>query len=63
MRTDGVRIDGSAITRPERTARLRHAYVQDAPRQYQTKARTQEAQRAIRPTGLSPSLRDAPQAR
>src|SRR5512144_1946517 len=56
MRTDGVQIDGSAITQARKVIGedYGHAYVPDAPRQYQTKAKNaQEAHEAIRPTDLS----------
>jgi len=55
MRTDGVQIDNSAITRRAGDRRgLRQRYVPDVPRQYQTKAKNaQEAHEAIRPTDLS----------
>src|ERR1700688_2734861 len=56
MRTDGVQIDGSAITQARKVIAEDYgtAYVPDAPRQYQTKAKNaQEAHEAIRPTDLS----------
>jgi DNA topoisomerase I len=56
MRTDGVQIDGSAITQARKVIGedYGNAYVPDAPRQYQTKAKNaQEAHEAIRPTDLS----------
>jgi DNA topoisomerase I len=56
MRTDGVQIDGSAITQARKVIGDDYgkAYVPDAPRQYQTKAKNaQEAHEAIRPTDLS----------
>src|SRR4029079_13128206 len=56
MRTDGVQIDASAITQARKVIGedYGNAYVSDAPRQYQTKAKTaQEAHEAIRPTDLS----------
>src|SRR6201998_1259853 len=56
MRTDGVQIDNSAITQARRVIGedYGHAYVPDAPRRYQTKAKNaQEAHEAIRPTDLS----------
>src|SRR6266496_4152222 len=56
MRTDGVQIDGSAITQARKVIGEDYgqAYVPDAPRQYQTKAKNaQEAHEAIRPTDLS----------
>lgn len=56
MRTDGVQIDGSAITQARKVIGEDYgkAYVPDAPRQYQSKAKNaQEAHEAIRPTDLS----------
>jgi DNA topoisomerase-1 len=56
MRTDGVQIDPSAITQARKVIGDDYgkAYVPDAPRQYQTKAKNaQEAHEAIRPTDLS----------
>ncbi|NOJ49299.1 type I DNA topoisomerase [Bradyrhizobium archetypum] len=56
MRTDGVQIDGSAINQARKVIGedYGNAYVPDAPRQYQTKAKNaQEAHEAIRPTDLS----------
>src|ERR1700681_2644148 len=56
MRTDGVQIDGSAITQARKVIGedYGNAYVPDAPRQYQTNAKNaQEAHEAIRPTDLS----------
>ncbi|MBN9007467.1 MAG: type I DNA topoisomerase [Rhizobiales bacterium] len=56
MRTDGVQIDGSAITQARKVISedYGNAYVPDSPRQYQTKAKNaQEAHEAIRPTDLS----------
>src|SRR6201987_3210999 len=56
MRTDGVQIDGSAITQARKVIGedYGNAYVPDAPRQYQTKQKNaQEAHEAIRPTDLS----------
>src|SRR5471030_197357 len=56
MRTDGVQIDGSAISQARKVIGedYGNAYVPDAPRQYQTKAKNaQEAHEAIRPTDLS----------
>ncbi|WP_203311518.1 type I DNA topoisomerase [Sphingomonas beigongshangi] len=53
MRTDGVQMDGSAISAARRAIADRYDahYVPDAPRQYQTKAKNaQEAHEAIRPT-------------
>ncbi|MCM8731479.1 type I DNA topoisomerase [Hephaestia sp. GCM10023244] len=53
MRTDGVQMDGSAISaaRVAVTNRYDASYVPDKPRQYQTKAKNaQEAHEAIRPT-------------
>jgi DNA topoisomerase I len=56
MRTDGVQIDPSAITQARKVIGedYGNAYVPDAPRQYQAKAKNaQEAHEAIRPTDLS----------
>jgi DNA topoisomerase-1 len=56
MRTDGVQIDPSAITQARKVIGDDYgkAYVPDAPRQYQAKAKNaQEAHEAIRPTDLS----------
>src|SRR5499427_129831 len=56
MRTDGVQIDPSAVTQARKVIGedYGNAYVPDAPRQYQTKAKNaQEAHEAIRPTDLS----------
>ncbi|MEZ5820001.1 MAG: type I DNA topoisomerase [Bradyrhizobium sp.] len=56
MRTDGVQIDPSAITQARKVIGedFGNAYVPEAPRQYQTKAKNaQEAHEAIRPTDLS----------
>jgi DNA topoisomerase-1 len=56
MRTDGVQIDGSAITQARKVIGEDYGndYVPGAPRQYQTKAKNaQEAHEAIRPTDLS----------
>ena len=53
MRTDGVQMDGSAISAARKAITDRYAanYVPDKPRQYQTKAKNaQEAHEAIRPT-------------
>ena len=53
MRTDGVQMDGSAISAARRAVADRYdaSYVPDSPRQYQTKAKNaQEAHEAIRPT-------------
>jgi len=53
MRTDGVQMDGSAISaaRAAITARYDGGYVPDKPRQYTSKAKNaQEAHEAIRPT-------------
>jgi DNA topoisomerase-1 len=53
MRTDGVQMDGSAISaaRGAIANRFDAGYVPDKPRQYQTKAKNaQEAHEAIRPT-------------
>src|SRR3982075_2382967 len=56
MRTDGVQIANEAITETRKVIGedYGNAYVPDAPRQYQTKAKNaQEAHEAIRPTDLS----------
>src|SRR6476620_8592599 len=56
MRTDGVQIDNSAITQARKVIGedYGNAYVPEAPRQYQAKAKNaQEAHEAIRPTDLS----------
>src|SRR6202012_3245699 len=56
MRTDGVQIDPSAITQARKVIGEEYgtAYVPDAPRQYQAKAKNaQEAHEAIRPTDLT----------
>src|ERR1700726_1872204 len=56
MRTEGVQIDSSAITQARKVIGedYGNAYVPDAPRQYQAKAKNaQEAHEAIRPTALS----------
>ena len=56
MRTDGVQIDNSAIAQARKVIGedYGNAYVPDAPRQYQAKAKNaQEAHEAIRPTDLS----------
>src|SRR5271163_4276064 len=56
MRTDGVQIDPSAIAQARKVIGedYGNAYVPDAPRQYQAKAKNaQEAHEAIRPTDLS----------
>jgi DNA topoisomerase-1 len=53
MRTDGVQMDGSAISAARAAIANRYdgGYVPDKPRQYQTKAKNaQEAHEAIRPT-------------
>ena len=53
MRTDGVQMDGSAISAARNAIAQRYdaGYVPDKPRQYQTKAKNaQEAHEAIRPT-------------
>src|SRR3981189_118815 len=72
MRTDGVQIANEAITETRKVIGedYGNAYVPDAPRQYQTKAKNaQEAHEAIRPTDLSrrpPEMRrrlDTDQAR
>jgi DNA topoisomerase I len=56
MRTDGVQMDGSAISAARKAVADRYdaSYVPDKPRQYQTKAKNaQEAHEAIRPTDFS----------
>lgn len=56
MRTDGVQMDGSAISAARKAIAERYdgGYVPDKPRQYQTKAKNaQEAHEAIRPTDFS----------
>ncbi len=56
MRTDGVQIANEAITQARKVIgeEYGNAYVPDAPRQYQAKAKNaQEAHEAIRPTDLS----------
>ena len=56
MRTDGVQMDGSAISAARAAIADRYdgSYVPDRPRQYQTKAKNaQEAHEAIRPTDFS----------
>jgi len=61
MRTDGVQIAGEAITQARSVIGedYGNAYVPDAPRVYQTKAKNaQEAHEAIRPTDLSRRPRD-----
>ncbi len=56
MRTDGVQMDGSAISAARKAIAERYdgAFVPEKPRQYQTKAKNaQEAHEAIRPTDFS----------
>ena len=56
MRTDGVQMDGSAISAARLAVANRYdaSYVPDKPRQYQTKAKNaQEAHEAIRPTDFA----------
>src|SRR6201997_3314225 len=56
MRTDGVQIANEAITQARKVIGedYGNAYVPDAPRQYQTRAKNaQEAHEAIRPTDLT----------
>ena len=56
MRTDGVQMDGSAISAARKAVADRYdaSYVPDKPRVYQTKAKNaQEAHEAIRPTDFS----------
>ena len=58
MRTDGVQMDGSAISAARHAIADRYdgSYVPDHPRQYTTKAKNaQEAHEAIRPTDFSRS--------
>ena len=61
MRTDGVYIDGSAITamRSAIASTYGKEYLPDAPRAYQTKQKTaQEAHEAVRPTDVTRRPRD-----
>ena len=56
MRTDGVQMDGSAISEARKAISDRYdaSYVPDKPRMYKTKAKNaQEAHEAIRPTNFS----------
>ena len=56
MRTDGVQMDGSAISAARKTIadRFDNGYLPEKPRIYQTKAKNaQEAHEAIRPTDFS----------
>lgn len=56
MRTDGVQMDGSAISAARRAIAERYdgGYLPEKPRQYQTKAKNaQEAHEAIRPTDFN----------
>jgi len=56
MRTDGVQMDGSAISAARKAIADRYdgGYLPEKPRQYQTKAKNaQEAHEAIRPTDFS----------
>ncbi|WP_294200995.1 type I DNA topoisomerase [uncultured Sphingomonas sp.] len=56
MRTDGVQMDGSAISAARKAVAERYdaSYVPDKPRMYQSKAKNaQEAHEAIRPTDFS----------
>ena len=58
MRTDGVQMDGSAISAARRTIAERYSghYLPEQPRIYQTKAKNaQEAHEAIRPTDFNRS--------
>lgn len=58
MRTDGVQMDGSAISAARKAIVDRYdgGYIPDKPRQYQTKAKNaQEAHEAIRPTDFTRS--------
>ena len=61
MRTDGVYIDGEAITamRSAIASNYGKQYVPEAPRAYQTKQKTaQEAHEAVRPTDVTRRPRD-----
>jgi DNA topoisomerase-1 len=61
MRTDGVYIDGSAITamRSAIASTYGKEYLPEAPRAYQTKQKTaQEAHEAVRPTDVTRRPRD-----
>src|SRR4029079_7696867 len=61
MRTDGVYIDGSAISaiRSQIASQYGKEYVPEAPRAYQAKQKTaQEAHEAVRPTDVSRRPRD-----
>ena len=61
MRTDGVYIDGSAISaiRSAIASNYGKEYLPEAPRAYQTKQKTaQEAHEAVRPTDVSRRPRD-----
>jgi DNA topoisomerase-1 len=61
MRTDGVYIDGSAVTaiRSAIASNYGKEYVPETPRAYQTKQKTaQEAHEAVRPTDVSRRPRD-----
>ena len=61
MRTDGVYIDGSAITamRTAIASTYGKEYLPEAPRAYQTKQKTaQEAHEAVRPTDVTRRPRD-----
>ena len=61
MRTDGVYIDGSAITamRSAIASTYGKEYVPESPRAYQTKQKTaQEAHEAVRPTDVTRRPRD-----
>ncbi|MEQ9661207.1 MAG: type I DNA topoisomerase [Parasphingopyxis sp.] len=56
MRTDGVQMDGSAISEARKAVADRYdaSYVPDKPRHYSTKAKNaQEAHEAIRPTNFT----------
>src|SRR3546814_5855104 len=56
MHTDGVHIDGSAISAARKAIADRYdgAFLPEKPRQYQTKAKNaQEAHEAIRPTDFN----------
>jgi DNA topoisomerase-1 len=61
MRTDGVYIDGSAISaiRSQIASQYGKEYLPESPRAYQTKQKTaQEAHEAVRPTDVSRRPRD-----
>jgi DNA topoisomerase-1 len=65
MRTDGVDMDGEAVSAIRRMIGKDYgaSYVPDAPRRYQTKAKNaQEAHEAIRPTDATRSPREVARA-